>query len=107
MERSAPWAFRRSKQTAHKPNPTLGWVTVVHPYHPLRNQRFEVLKQRRVGGVETLIIQHAELGGFAVARSWTDWAGTPLDENPVQAVGFDALRQLSDLLAAIKKPKGA
>jgi hypothetical protein len=85
----------------------LGWVTVVHPFHPLRNQRFEVLKQRRVGGVETLIIRHAELGSRAIARAWTDWAGTPLEEDPIQAISFDALRQLVTLVAAIKKPKDA
>jgi hypothetical protein len=47
---------------------------VVHPFHPFRGQRFEVLKTRCVSGVETLIVRHPERGTCAVAREWTDWA---------------------------------
>jgi Family of unknown function (DUF5372) len=49
-------------------------VEIRHPFHPLRGQRFEVLKQRRVAGVETLIVREAELGSIGIAREWTDWA---------------------------------
>ena len=80
-------------------------MTVIHPFHPLRNQRFEVLKQRRVAGVETLIIRHAELGSRAIARAWTDWAETPLEDSPIQAISFDALWQLATLVAALKSRK--
>ena len=82
-------------------------MTVVHPFHPLRNQRFEVLKQRRLDGVETLIIRHAELGSRAIARAWTDWAETPWEESPIQAISFDALWQLATLVAALNKSKDA
>ena len=37
-------------------------------------QRFVVLKVRRVAGVETLSLRHHDLGSFAIAREWTDWA---------------------------------
>ena len=33
----------------------------------------EVLKTRRVTGVDTLIVRHPQLGSYAVAREWTDW----------------------------------
>jgi hypothetical protein len=35
----------------------LGSAEVVHPFHPLRGQRFVVLKVRRVAGVETLSLK--------------------------------------------------
>jgi hypothetical protein len=52
----------------------LGWAEIRHPFHPLRGQRFEVLKKRRVAGVDTLILRERECGSFSVAREWTDWA---------------------------------
>ncbi|HXJ95558.1 MAG TPA: DUF5372 family protein, partial [Terriglobia bacterium] len=48
-------AFRRLEQTALVPHSPLGWAEISHPFHPLRGQRFEVLKKRRVAGVDTLI----------------------------------------------------
>jgi hypothetical protein len=52
----------------------LGWAEIRHPFHPLRGQRFEVLKKRRISGVDTLILRELERGTFSVAREWTDWA---------------------------------
>jgi hypothetical protein len=52
----------------------LGSAEVIHPFHPLRGQRFVVLKVRRVSGVETLSLRHPDLGSFAMIREWTDWA---------------------------------
>ena len=51
----------------------LGSAEVTHPFHPLRGQRFVVLKLRTVSGVETLSLRHADLGSFALPREWTDW----------------------------------
>ena len=51
----------------------MGSAEVTHPFHPLLGQRFVVLKVRRVSGVETLSLRHAELGSFAMPREWTDW----------------------------------
>jgi hypothetical protein len=52
----------------------LGWAEIHHPFHPLRGQRFEVLKARHLAGVDTLILREFERGSFSVAREWTDWA---------------------------------
>jgi hypothetical protein len=52
----------------------LGSAEVVHPFHPLRGQRFVVLKVRHVSGVEMLSLRDAELGSFAIPQEWTDWA---------------------------------
>lgn len=52
----------------------LGWAEMCHPFHPLRGARFPVLKKRRVGGVDILILRGLERGTFSVARESTDWA---------------------------------
>jgi hypothetical protein len=52
----------------------LGWAEIRHPFHPLRGQRFEVLKRRRISGVDTLILRELARGSFSVAVEWTDWA---------------------------------
>ena len=61
-------------RTALERSSHLGWAEVRHPFHPLRGQRFEVLKQRRLAGVDTLIVRVPELGSISIAREWTDWA---------------------------------
>jgi hypothetical protein len=64
----------------------LGWATITHPFHPLRGQRAEVLKTRRAGGLDTLILRDAEHGSIAIARDWTDWSlGEPVSAAPGQA----------------------
>jgi hypothetical protein len=60
----------------------LGWAEISHPFHPLRGQRFEVLKERRVAGVDTLILRELERGTFSVAREWTDWADLSRHDAP-------------------------
>src|ERR1700730_14657964 len=64
----------QSHRTALLSHQPLGSAEVTHPFHPLRGQRFVVLKVRRVAGVETLSLRHHDLGSFAIAREWTDWA---------------------------------
>jgi hypothetical protein len=64
----------RSRQTALWPCQPLGLAEITHPFHPLRGQRFAVLKLRRVSGVETLSLRRTGPGSFAVPREWTDWA---------------------------------
>ena len=74
MAEKEVWAFRRSTQTALDRSLDLGWAEVRHPFHPLRGQRFEVLKKRRIAGIDTLIVRERECGSFSIAREWTDWA---------------------------------
>jgi hypothetical protein len=84
----------------------LGSAEVTHPFHPLRGQRFVVLKVRRVSGVETLSLRHPDLGSFAMAREWTDWAppgaqGMPTDRQPLLIDAF-ALLALAELASLIR-----
>jgi hypothetical protein len=66
----------------------LGWAEIRHPFHPLRGQRFEVLKKRSVVGSDTLILRALERGTFSVARERTDWA----DPSPYDLVGVSPQR---------------
>lgn len=66
----------------------MGWAEIRHPFHPLRGQRLEVLKERRIAGVDTLILRELERGTFSVAREWTDWA----DPSPYDSLGLPPQR---------------
>jgi hypothetical protein len=79
-----------------------------HPFHPLYGRRFEVLKKRRVAGVDRLILRELERGSFSVAREWTDWAAPSRSDSP----GFPPRRldarllfELVTLLEDLTKPK--
>jgi hypothetical protein len=87
----------------------LGWAEIVHPFHPFRGQRCEILKVRRVAGVETFILRHPERGSYAVAREWTDRAEpTPYDPSSPPRLHFDVDRlvQLAALIGQLDCAKG-
>ena len=48
-----------------------------------------MLKVRRVSGVRTLSMRHAELGSFAVPQDWTD-RGAPAAEPGDRSLTIDA-----------------
>jgi Family of unknown function (DUF5372) len=96
--------FRRLEQTALVPHSPLGWAEISHPFHPLRGRRFEVLKKRRVAGVDTLILRELERGTLSVPREWTDWADpSPYDSltRPPHQLAADCLFELVALLDAL------
>ncbi|EJB7651116.1 hypothetical protein MW925_003853 [Salmonella enterica] len=81
---------------------SLGWAVICHPYHPLKDQRFTVLKTRSVSGVETLILHHSHRGSFSIPRDWTDW-GMPVIYDDLSATYFnpDRLMELALLVARL------
>ena len=82
-------------------NEHLGWAEIRHPFHPLRGQRFPVLKTRRVAGTETLLLGHVERGSFSVAREWTDWGAPSVEDGcEVPACRLD-LGMLLELITLI------
>jgi len=87
----------------------LGSATITHPFNPYQGQRLEVLKTRRVSGVETLILRHPERGSFAVPQEWTDW-GEPSPSHTCHGgilfADFPSLLQLAVLLAEITDKGG-
>jgi Family of unknown function (DUF5372) len=88
-------------QTALFHSSHLGWAQIRHPFHPLRGQRFEVLKKRRVAGVDTLILREPKYGSFSIAREWTDWADPSVYEMfgfPPSRLDAESLLELVTLL---------
>ena len=86
----------------------MGWAEIRHPFHPLRGQRFQVLKERRSAGIDTLLLREQDRGTFSIAREWTDWA----DPSPYGALGLplrrldaDSLFELAALLDQLTKPE--
>jgi hypothetical protein len=98
----------RSARTALEPSSPLGWAEIRHPFHPLRGRRFEVLKKRRIAGVDTLILRELERGSFSVAREWTDWADPSLSDSlgfPIRRLDAQLLLELATLLEVLTNPK--
>jgi len=84
----------------------LGWAEIVHPFHPFRGQRCEILKIRRVAGVETLILRHPERGSYAVAREWTDRAEPAPQDPSCSQLDVERLLQLASLVGQLDHAKG-
>jgi hypothetical protein len=86
----------------------LGWAEVRHPFHPLRGQRFPVLKTRRVGATDTLILREPTRGSIAVRREWTDWdAATACGSGTPQRFVFESLIELAKLVDDLAHPAPA
>ena len=86
----------------------MGWAEIRHPFHPLRGQRFEVLKKRRVAGIDMLILRELERGSFSIAREWTDWADpsrSESPESPPRKLDAPSLFELVTLLEDLTKSK--
>ena len=89
----------------------MGWAEILHPFHPLRGQRFQVLKTRRVGSVDTLILREPARGSFCVPREWTDRADPSLYDSldlPPRRLDAALLLELAALLEQLtrKSEKG-
>jgi hypothetical protein len=81
----------------------------MHPFHPLRGEKFAVLKSRFVRGVECLVLKGSESGTFAVPRDWTDQARPDVYRDADVAPGFlevESLLLLVELLNSISKKRG-
>jgi hypothetical protein len=92
----------RLKQTALVLNEHSEWVTITHPFHPLRGQQFAALKERLVGNIPTVVLRGSSQGTFAVPCEWTSKSDSI--DHPII---FDAIKllQLSELASEISKKK--
>ena len=79
-------------------------MRITHPFHPLRDQRFLVLKTRRVSGRQTLILQGSPQGTFAVAAEWTDRATPAPDATTPTILHANSLQALADLVEQLLHP---
>jgi hypothetical protein len=94
----------RYQVTAHHCSALSGSVEITHPFHPLRGQRFSILKSRRVRGVECLVLKGSAAGTFAVPRAWTDRAEPdPYHEAQIapRLLKLESLILVAELLPAL------
>src|SRR5216684_6535192 len=69
-----------SQYTTSFDKPSLEWVTVTHPHHPLHGQRVQLIRVRRAPDPD-LIIRMSDGYHGAIAASLTDYAG-PSEPDP-------------------------
>lgn len=85
--------------------PSLGFVTITHPHHPLHGQRCELVRIRR--GVDPdLVIRLPDGSHVAIAMSWTDYGGAPteaLANHPLPLLDLTGLRQAVRLLEHLRQ----
>ena len=95
------------EQTTPLSQGSSGFVTVIHPYHPLCGQAVEIIRVRR-GDDPDLIIRHPDGFHMAIAMSCTDYAGpSPHNLNalsPPALLDFACLCQLAQFIAKLRQP---
>lgn len=90
------------KVTAHHHSVDLGWAEITHPFHRFRGQRFQILKTRKVGSVDTLILAEHSRGTFTVPKEWTDKAPPSSYPEPL-ILNYESLLNLRTIIEYIKK----
>ena len=88
------------------PNPSLGWALITHPFHPLKGQRFAILKIRKIGGQEVLSLYDDKRGSLPIPRDWTDQAVLCPEAGliePPPILEVQCLLKLQDLVRATIK----
>jgi Family of unknown function (DUF5372) len=98
-------SWTRPQHTTSLSHPSLGFVTITHPHHPLHGQRCEVVHIRR--GVDPdLVIRLPDGSHAAVALSWTSEGGAPaeaLATHPLPLLDLTGLRQAVRLLEHLRR----
>jgi Family of unknown function (DUF5372) len=94
-----PLLWARSIQTAHQCKTCLGWVTISHPFHPLKGQKFEVLFVRSLPEKKILSLKNPSGGTFAVPHEWTD-RESPLSQATI--LSAQSLLMLAELIQKLK-----
>ena len=82
---------------------TPSFVTVTHPYHPLRGQKLELANvPRRVNS--ELMVRHPEGRCFRIPREWTDYNTPKADqseESPAHSLDIKGLREIAKIISNI------
>ncbi|MFQ5592249.1 MAG: DUF5372 family protein, partial [Phycisphaerae bacterium] len=93
--------------TTSQSQPSLEYVTITHPHHPLHGQRCEVVRIRR--GVDPdLVIRLADGSHAAIAMSSTDYGETPEHANApsgsdLPLLDLQGLRQIALLVDQLRQ----
>ena len=105
MASNARWGSECPQHTTPSSQPSLGFVTITHPHHPLRGQKVEIIQLRR-GLDPDLIVRLPDGHHAAIAMSGTDYASPPDGETPPRPdhlLDLDGLRQVRLLLDRISR----
>jgi hypothetical protein len=100
------WVSPQSQVTTPNDSTPLGWAKVTHPFHPRQGQSYQILKTRRVSGVETLILRDNPAGTFAIAKDWTNLSdpSSQADSDFIPLIlHFDSLQGIVDIIKEIDK----
>lgn len=90
-----------SPYTPPSDKPSLEWVTVTHPHHPLYGQQVQLIRVRR-GPDPDLIIRMPDGFHGAIAASLTDYAGAaPADLSTTEPplLTIEGLWQIAQFIA--------
>src|SRR5271165_646201 len=93
-------------QTTLASNHSLGWALITHPFHPLKGQRFAILKIRKVAGREVFSLYDEQRGSLPIPRDWTDQAVLSADAGliePAPILDARCLLKLHDLVRVVTK----
>jgi hypothetical protein len=93
------------QHTTPASQPSLGFVTIIHPHHPLRGQRCEIIRVRR-GTPPDAVLRLPDGSRAAVALSWTDYENAPpLAQSSAEPPLLDltGLRQAAQLIARMRQ----
>ncbi|MFD5575230.1 DUF5372 family protein, partial [Streptomyces cadmiisoli] len=88
---------RRSRHSAASARPSLGFLTVTHPFHALSGERLEILYAKRRSGALVFVCARGVNGTITVPQAWTDRGGAPAADR-LSAEGLGASRVLVDAL---------
>jgi hypothetical protein len=83
----------------------LGFVTILHPHHPLRGQRCAVVRVRR-GTEPDVILRLPDGSRAAIALSWTDYGNAALPEqlaSELPLLDLTGLRQAAQLIEQMRQ----
>ncbi len=76
----------------------MGFVVIIHPFHPLSGQRLEVLFVKRRGADRVFVCAGGVGGRVTVPWSWTDRGEPPL----ARRLSIEGLAELAALTRAIE-----
>ena len=94
---------RRTSHTAPCADAFVDRASIRHPFHPLFAKTFDVVKRRRVSGVDTLTLRHSDFGTLTVPREWTDLADPDPLITPGQPAARLNARRLLELAALLRE----
>ena len=98
---------RRSVSTTLKFNELSDFVEITHPFHPLRGQRYPVVKSKKLARRDLFSLAVAGRGTLCVPREWTDRADPEAysSHGPL-LLSYERLVELSEFVEQLRKKTG-